>query len=410
MPLRDAGGLGPDRPVICLCNSNKTWGGGERWHLEAALWLARRGYEVILAAGGDNPLHQAAQRELERDGALAGRLRLADWSFKNRHMFCPCKIAAFARFLRENKVSHLVAGLPIDLKLAALAKRRAPGLKVFYRRGSALPVRDSLANRFFYAQLSGLIVNSQETARGVLASGRLISPERVQIIANGLDIPAFDAAFSPVEPWRGERALVIGNAGRLNKQKGQKYLLRMSAELKRRQFPHVLVIAGGGELEGELRRLALELGLSVGTELKACTDVCFTGFLRDMTPFWRQIDVFVLSSLWEGFGYVLAEAMLARKPLVAFDCNSMPELVKPGLNGRLVPSPGSSSAPSSGVVEIDAEIGRRLADCVMDMATDPAGLAAMGEAGREFCERNFDQAAAMNKLEEFLGVRAGRTG
>ncbi len=396
MLLRETDKASPQPPVICLCNSNRVWGGGERWHLEAALDLARRGHKVILAAGKDGPLHQAAQRAIEREAALGDCLRRADWRFKNPQVLCLCKIAAFARFLRDNGVSHLVAGLPIDLKIAALAGRRLPGLKLFYRRGSALPVRDSLANRYFYGRLHGMIVNSQETARGVLASGRLIAPERVRVIPNGLDIEAFDAGLLPARPRHGRAPLVIGNAGRLNRQKGQKYLLHLSAELKRRGFPHFLLIAGSGELENELRRLALELGLRVGHELKDGADVCFAGFLRDMAPFWRDIDLFALSSLWEGFGYVLAEAMLARKPLLAFDDNSMPELVNPGLNGRLVSPPGAG--------ESDAEVGRRLADCVLEMAADPADLAAMGEAGRVFCVANFNQAEAMRKLEEFLGL------
>lgn len=394
---RPAGPMGSSRPVICLCNSNRAWGGGERWHLEAALWLARRGYEVILAAGADTALYQAAQREMLCGAEdLGGRLRLADWGFKNRQVFCLRKIRAFAAFLRENEVSHLVAGLPIDLKISALAGRRLPGLKLFYRRGSALPVRDTFANRFFYGRLTGLIANSRETARGVLASGRLIAPERVRVIPNGLDVAAFESGLLPATSWHGERPLVIGNAGRLNRQKGQKYLLHMSAELTRWNFPHRLVIAGGGELEDDLRRLALELGLRVGWGLEDGADVCFAGFLDDMAPFWRDIDIFALSSLWEGFGYVLAEAMLARKPLLAFDCNSMPELVKPDLNGRLISPPGAD--------ESDAEVGRRLAACVREMAADPEALAAMGEAGYGFCARNFDQATAMRNLEEFLGL------
>ena len=115
-----------------------------------------------------------------------------------------------------------------------------------------------------------------------------------------------------------------------------------------------------------------------------------------MAAFWRDIDLFALGSLWEGFGYVLAEAMLARKALVAFDCNSMPELVRPGQNGRLISPPGAE--------ESDVEVGRRFADCVADMAANPAVLAAMGEAGRAFCMANFDQGAVMRQLEEFLGL------
>lgn len=396
MTLRGEGVFTPPRPVICLCNSNRAWGGGERWHLETAVWLAGRGQEVILAAGSDTPLYEAAQRELTRRPELEPKLHLAAFGFKNREAFYPHKILAFGAFLRRHKVTHLIAGLPVDMKIAALAAWRVPGVKLFYRRGSALPVRDSLANRFFYSRLTGLIVNSQETARLVLASGRLIPPERVCIIPNGLDVAAFDAALLPGMPWRGERPLVLGNAGRLNLQKGQKYLLHMSAELVQQDFPHRLVIAGGGELERELRDLAQDLGLRVGYGLEEGAEICLPGFLTDMAPFWRDIDLFVLSSLWEGFGYVLAEAMLARKALLAFDCNSMPELVKPGLNGRLVPPPGEGEA--------DGEVGRRLALYIMEMAAEPEALARLGEAGRDYCVQNYSQIEVMTRLEMLLGL------
>ena len=152
-----------------------------------------------------------------------------------------------------------------------------------------------------------------------------------------------------------------------------------------------------GRLKGKRAFVtAAAAGIGRASAIAIAGPIGFVGFLADMAPFWRDIDLFALSSLWEGFGYVLAEAMLARKPLLAFDCNSMPELVKPGLNGCLAapPAPGES----------DAKVGRRLAGLVREMAADPAVMAAMGEAGREFCERNFDQTTAMRSLEEFLGL------
>jgi glycosyltransferase involved in cell wall biosynthesis len=262
-------------------------------------------------------------------------------------------------------------------------------------------VRPTLLNRFVYAALTGVIVNSQATAASVLASGALLPARQVHVLYNGVDADAFDARMASCEenaPWTPRAAfpggpLVIGNAGRLTTQKGQKYLLHMSATLHRRQFPHRLVIAGGGELEAPLRALADALGLTSDAA------PIFAGFLPDLSAFWRSLDLFVLSSLWEGFGYVLADAMLAGKPLLAFDANSMPELVVPGRNGVLAAPPGER--------ESDAEVGARLAQAVMDLAEDPARMCDLGKAGRLFCREHFGRDLALRRLKALLFDQTG---
>ncbi len=128
------------------------------------------------------------------------------------------------------------------------------------------------------------------------------------------------------------RPLILGNAGRLNVQKGQHLFLQLGALLIHEKHCDVrLVLAGGGEREQELRDLAVRLGIA--------DRVLFTGFLEDLSPFWKAIDMFVLTSLWEGFGYVLLEAMLAQKPLLAFAVSNIPELIRQGDNGLLFPLP-----------------------------------------------------------------------
>ncbi|MDL2307794.1 glycosyltransferase, partial [Desulfovibrio sp. OttesenSCG-928-C06] len=371
--------------MVCFCNSNKAWGGGERWHLESALYLAREGYNVILACGAGDPLWRMAQEELDLDAkserpVLSGKFRLADWSFGNLAFLNPFKGSGFSRFLAQNRVSHLILNLPADLKVGVPAAGRKNSfqgaVKVYYRRGSAIPVKASAMNGYLYSRLTALIANSKETAECV-RQAHVMDPARIHVIYNGLDSVAFDkglfdsgvrlvtapgspdapdapyapdALDTPAAPhvdatgaaafptaFSAERPLVIGNAGRLSGQKAQKYLLHMSAELKRRSFPHKLLIAGDGELRGELHGLAASLGLEPcrdsglfsakmvsGEALRSFRtqqgDVCFAGFLKNMAPFWAATDLFALSSIWEGFGYALAEAMLAVKPLLAFDC------------------------------------------------------------------------------------------
>ncbi len=411
--------------VICFCNSNRVWGGGENWHLQAARYFAEQGHKVFIAAGASGALGMAAAKMLGSNPALAGNLHLHDWSFGNLDFLNPLKTSQFASWLRDAGVTHLIMGLPADLKGGVRAARKLRGaVRLFYRRGSALPVKPSLSNKYFYGALDGLIVNSEETGRCVLNSAGLIKPEKVHVIYNSLDIAGFDAKLraygaggaGPEQALRAVpqleqshaagaglgqtgqagagNALVIGNAGRLNVQKGQKYLLHMSAGLKKLGVKHRLLIAGSGELLGELEELAASLGLDYGCGLDCGAQVCFAGFLDDMSPFWRGIDVFVLSSLWEGFGYVLAEAMLAEKPVFAFNRNSMPELVKDGLNGFLINPP----LPEE---NLDA-VGTRMAQAVLAAAADPENLRQLGRNGRRFCETNFAQPVLMERLAQVL--------
>ncbi|MDR2891773.1 MAG: glycosyltransferase [Deltaproteobacteria bacterium] len=402
--------------TICFCNSNRAWGGGEKWHLETARYFAASGYRVILAANGASPLWQVASKAY---------LELFDWRPGNLSFLNPYKAATFASFLRRKRVSHLILNLPADLKLAVpavrIARRAGSDIKIYYRRGSAIPVKPSLLNQRLYSVLTGVIANSEETARCVRSS-KVIAADRVHVIYNGLNVEAFDSALcgaasedapsascrvkSFPERFDAHNPLVIGNAGRLSFQKGQKYLLHMSAILQARDFPYRLVICGEGELRQELEELAAGLGLAwtgdwagwqaglAGNGVAEAANICLPGFQADLAPFWRSIHLFALSSIWEGFGYVLAEAMLAQRPLLAFNCNSMPELVRDGLNGALIAPPGPG--------ESDAAIGARLADQVEIMAKNPRQLEQYGQAGRAFCLENFDQAVSMEKLKKLL--------
>lgn len=373
------------KPVFCFCNSNRTWGGGEKWHLEAALATAARGAKVYLVAGRDTPLFLRA-KEHPQLTAIAAR-------FSGLDFLNPFILRHWANFFKNAGVNRLILGLPADLKAAGLAAHFANVPGIYYRRGSALPVRNSALNRFLYRRvLTGLIVNSRETARLVFAANPdLIPKNRLHILTNGIDLPVFDQVLQKAAPiFRrpgDDPALpLIGNAGRLTAQKGQQFLLHMSRHLHANGYPHRLILAGDGEKAAELAELAKRLGVA--------DSVHFAGFQADMAPFWRSIDIFVLSSLWEGFGYVLAEAMLAEKPVMAFDCNSMPELVHPDRTGVLLPPPSAG--------ESDDAVGKRMADSLLRLAQDPERMRRLAQGGREFCRDTCDQAKVMDKLFTLL--------
>ena len=432
--------------TICFCNSNIPWGGGEKWHLEAALSLADRGWKVLFLC---HPKGELLKRLQGVTGIRALPLALGRLSFLN-----PLTHIRLTRLFKREGVDTLIMNLPADLKVAGPAARAAGVRRIVYRRGSALPVRDSLLNRrLFGTVITRLIVNSEATRRLALINNPdLIAADRISVLPNGLDVRAFDAALEaagqsggpppggltfetfPTPHGNGKnstaregRPFILGNAGRLTRQKGQHLLLHLCRRLLDAGLDCAVVIAGTGEREAELKALAARLELG--------DRAVFPGFMENLAPFWRGIDLFVLSSLWEGFGTVLIEAMLARRPVFAFAVSNIPELVfegGPGVigNGRLFPLPeeerphcpdaapapaapapapaASAPAPAASAPSPVSESGKEtyasldlMTRAILELAADPESARRMGEAGRGFAKR-FSQDACMDRLEELL--------
>lgn len=344
---------------ICFVNTNRAWGGGEKWHLAHARHLCGAGCRVSLLAA--------------RGGALAARaaeipeIELRTMSLGNCSFLNPLLLARLRAFFLRHRVSAVLLGLPRDLKSAGTAARMAGVPRIIYRRGMGVPVADTLLNRLLYRRvLTDLIVNSQDTRRAVLArNARLIPAERIHLLPNPVDVRTKEVCQQGEPLIRREPGeLVIGNAGRLVKQKGQAYLLEAAALLHGRGVRFVLAIAGEGPLRAELEAQAAGLGIA--------EKVRFLGFVADMDRFYQEIDMLAFPSLWEGLANAPLEAMAAGKPVVAFAVSSLPEQIRDGENGLLV---------RGGDAEALAQALARLADAHTRQR--------MGAGGRRLVRENF---------------------
>uniref|UniRef100_A0A7V5XFQ8 Glycosyltransferase n=1 Tax=Thermodesulfobacterium geofontis TaxID=1295609 RepID=A0A7V5XFQ8_9BACT len=127
---------------------------------------------------------------------------------------------------------------------------------------------------------------------------------------------------------------VIITAGRLTKQKGQWYLLRIFRKLKEKHKDLRLVILGEGELKEYLVELSEKLGLKTFVwdrdNISEDFDVSFLGFHKNPFKFMARAKLFIFPSLWEGFGNAVVEAMACGVPVVSSDCRSGPrEILAP---------------------------------------------------------------------------------
>lgn len=182
-----------------------------------------------------------------------------------------------------------------------------------------------------------------------------------------------------------DHARIIGNVGRLSREKGQADFIAAAARIARR-FPQAyFVLIGDGPDRAALERLAAEQGIA--------ERVLFTGHHRDIRPFYRDLDALALTSYTEGFPNVLLEALCMGKPVLATRVGGVPDIVEDHLTGHLV-EPGA----------VDA-IAHRLEEL---LERDDLSRS-MVEAGRARIRERFEFGQRMQRVEalydEVLGLQ-----
>jgi glycosyltransferase involved in cell wall biosynthesis len=151
--------------------------------------------------------------------------------------------------------------------------------------------------------------------------------------------PALPPSIRPGEPF-------VLAAGRLHKQKGYTHLLLAFARVAQQRSSH-LVILGEGDDREELQALARSLGIA--------PYVHFIGYASNPLAYMRHAAVFVLSSLAEGFGNVIVEALACGTPVISTDCPHGPrEILSGGRYGTLVPVGDVDSLAQAIVAKLNA--------------------------------------------------------
>ncbi len=306
---------------ICFVNTNKNWGGGEKWHCEMALQMNVRDHDVYFIA---HPNGKLINRLKDNDIKII-KFRIGNLSFLNQS-----KIKHIKKVLRRMDPDVIILNMPSDLKSIGIAAFKAGIKNIIYRRGSAIPIRNSKFNRYLFKNVvSGILTNSEETKNTILQNNPdLFDPHKIRVIYNGINIEEFNKQPSQTLIKRNNEQIILGNAARLSRQKGHEILFDIAKILKEKNIDFHLYLAGTGEKESHLKKLVEKLGLN--------NNITFLGFVKNIKSFMEGIDVFLLTSEWEGFGYVLAEAMACKKPSIAFNISSNPELISDGENGFLV--------------------------------------------------------------------------
>jgi L-malate glycosyltransferase len=323
----------------------RTWRGGQNQVVVTVLGLRALGHRTMLVAHPGGELRQRAQEGLDLI-PLAPKTEMdlsAAW-----------RLSRLIKRLTPDIVHahdpHAVAmaGLALSMSTQPVKPPLVASRRVDFH------LRQSAMSRWKYRQVERFICASEAIRRMLVADG--VPEAKTVTVHEGIDVGRVEAAPPAKlheELFLPHGAPIVGNVAALVPHKGQRHLVEAAA-LVIPQVPDArFVIAGDGELRPSLERLIK------GRRLEK--HVLLAGFRPDVLSLHKAFDIFVMSSVTEGLGTSLLDAMAAGKPIVATSTGGIPEVVADGLNGYLVP-PRDHEAMASAIVRLlrDAELRRRL--------------------------------------------------
>ncbi len=315
------------------------------WHCrELASGLLEAGHEVFVLAQRDSPVASW----LYKDGipcdtsASPGRLTLGEL-WRTRELVHE----TLRRFRPDVLNPHCPPG---HFFLSVYRRRYAPGAALVRTVGEPRSPKKNLVNRWLHERASdGIVVTCEASRQRYLQSFRL-PPEKVQVIHPGFDSAAF-SQYVPSHEFRrrygiSDDAVLLGVIARLSPEKGHRSLLAAFSRIHH-DFPHArLLIVGPDAREqtaSELKKYAEELGIG--------EQVIFTGEVEDVREVMTELDLGIIPSLRsEAICRVALEYMTWEVPLIATDVNILPEVVRDGINGWIVPL-GDTSAFARALAE-----------------------------------------------------------
>lgn len=167
-----------------------------------------------------------------------------------------------------------------------------------------------------------------------------LDTDKINVIYNGIEKYTGEISVVPeIKKFKDKGYFIVGNIGRLSKQKGMEYYIKAIPESIKKYRKIKFYIIGDGEDKLELIKLAKELGIE--------DNVIFLGYRNDVINIIKQLDLIVLSSLWEGLPLTPIEAFSEGKTIIATDVDGTSEIVKDNFNGILIESKNSKEIADS---------------------------------------------------------------
>ena len=351
--------------------NNLTVGGAEKLLLSTVKKLSKEKYDITVCS----MLHgKALLKDFEKSGVKVVCLNMHNKRdirgfFKLYHFFKSNKIDIVHTHLLEADLLGRFAAILANVPVIISTDHRVDDWRMNSKRLKT-KIRFIL-NRIACNHSKGIIAVA-DNIKNHLIKNEKINPVKIYVIKNGIEIQECNG--SSIRKKKGD-TIVLGNIGRLSKEKGHEYLLKAFKQAKTKCSNIKLLVAGDGPLRLSLEKFAHDLDISA--------DVTFLGVLDDIPAFLNKIDIFVLSSLQEGLPIALLEAMAAEKPIIATTVGGIPEVVENGLDGILV----------------DAANVHELKHAIISVIQNEDKRGEMGQNAQKKVEEYFDLDNTVDELE-----------
>jgi len=355
------------RPLrVLLAVDSLEVGGAERHVVDLALALRRKGHGVEVACSVSGGLSEP----LEAAGVPV-------WLLTRRLVKRRVSLA-YARGIR-----NLLKRRPFDLVHAHIFASAVAAAIATLGKSASLVItehteaswqtwRTSRVSRWAHRRAKRVIAVSTPIERRLIEREG-VPPHLVTRIPNAVIPPSDVPAGALPDGWL--EGPLVGVVARLQPEKGVANFLKAAARVSE-NFPRTrFLVVGDGPLRGELLDLAEHLGVS--------ERVRFLGYRSDSRALMELMDLLVVPSLTEGSPLIVLEAMAAGVPVVASAVGGIPDQVRHGREGMLVP-PDDPDA---------------LVEALGALLRDPAYARRLGEAGRRRTENEFSHETMVRRIE-----------
>jgi glycosyltransferase involved in cell wall biosynthesis len=350
----------------------RTWRGGQNQVLLTVNGLRAIGHRASLVAHPLGELRKRAEEGLDL-------IPLGPRSEIDLH--AAWKLSRVLKRLRPDVVHahdpHAVAMASLAMSMRGAASAESATALIASRRVD-FHLKGHSFSRWKHGRVDCFIAASTAIQNILVQDG--VPVERTVTVHEGIDIDHVAAApaVNVHETfWLPHHAPLIGNVAALVPHKGHRYLIEAAHEVVRDLPDARFIILGEGELREHLVRQIREFHLE--------KHVLLPGFRTDVLGCIKGFDVFVMSSVTEGLGTSVLDAMACSKPVVATRAGGLPEIVDAGVTGLLVP-PRDSHSLARAIVTV-------LGDRAARERMGASGLARVRE--RFTCERMVIETAAV---------------
>lgn len=319
-------------------------GGAEKIVYQLATETARKGANVFVASCGGVYVDM-----LEAYGVR--HIQIDDLECKKSQVIIRT-IKTLAEVIRREKIGIVHTHHRMAQFYAVLLKGLFPRLSIVYT------AHNVFFDKVVFTKIvlcSGTIVAVGNGVRENLIQKFSVSPDRIHVIYNGVQVENIDSAYKneTLKGLKDQGNVLIGAIGRLTRQKGMDIFISVIRQLVEKGFCVKGIIIGDGEDREFLEKNIHDRNMD--------NDVMLLGYQKHIPTLISQLDLVIMPSRWEGFPLLPLEVFSANRTIVASDIIGICEIIKHMDNGILVPVDNENAfAEAAEMLLLDEKLKRDL--------------------------------------------------